>query len=237
MSLELISFPFPLSHHNQSHHQLSHGLLHLFYNVTPRPLSFLFSPAPLSSQNDLWTHIFDHVTFHLKPFCCSYVHWLPDSQLLQATLPLFLYASVGPTLRSQFTCQFWREIFPSSFYCPLTKLTPVICSYDTFLLLSNFAAIIICLSFYYDDKGCVCVISYPWPVTLCLACNLHSVNISNERMNRMNFLHADPKKGKDTFANPNSVSIHTINTNGIVQMFMVLPFFYANIHIFSYFHL
>lgn len=70
LSLVFISYPFPVSHYNQSHYHLSHVLLHSFYNVTPHPLSSLFSPAPFRSQNDLWTHIFDHVTFHLKPFCC-----------------------------------------------------------------------------------------------------------------------------------------------------------------------
>lgn len=57
----------------------------------------------------------------------------------------------------------------------------------------------ICLSLFYEDKDYVCLISYPWPLTLCLACSLNSVNISNERINRINFVDGDTKKGKDTF--------------------------------------
>ena len=127
LSLEFIFCPFPLLHYNQSHYHLSRGLLHLSYNVTLQPLSSPFSPAPFRSQSDLWIHIFDHVTFHLKlsvAFRCT------DYLILSIFQAIVL---VCPTLRSQLKCQFCKETFLCSSQYLLIKLTPVVCSYGTFV--------------------------------------------------------------------------------------------------------
>lgn len=129
-------------------------LLHLSYSVTPHPVSFLFSPAPLSSKNDLWTHIFDHVTFHLKPFCCSYVHWLPDSQLLSNYSP-----SISLCLQvSVYMSVLWGNL-PILLPLSLTTLAPDLCSMTHFSFEAIFTAV--CLSVCYEDRRPVCLTSYP----------------------------------------------------------------------------